>query len=325
VEGQVSSTAVKIFNSTLVELTRGTIKDGLIANQEALSLAMRTALDKIAASSRKAIVTINSNSVIIREFTIPAGDPQELRAMIGNEINQYFGITESDLVEYRNIAEFEENGQQKVKVRVAVLNMEIAEGYLSLLEDLGMEPVALDIHPNVISKLFSDQPVINGETLEESYILLDIGYVGSMIYLLSQGSLDFFRTITFGGKALDSLLANLLSLSEEEAENKKLEYLSGGDIQEGNEILTAVRPLYGELLEELRKVIQYSQSRSGGRMLKKIYLMGGGAPLTGLALYLAQGLGFEVKQLQQLNTIQLQDNQPALATIVNAAGALIRL
>jgi type IV pilus assembly protein PilM len=326
VEGQVSGTAVKIFNSTNVELTKGTIKDGLITNQEALSLAMRTALDRIAASSRKAIITINTNSVIIREFNIPAGDPQELAAMISNEINQYFGISESDLVEYRKIAEFEESGQQKVKVRVAVLNRDLAEGYLSLLENLGLEPVALDIHPNVISKLFSGQMIINGTNLEEEgFILLDIGYMGSMIYLISQGSLDFFRTISFGGKAIDSLLANLLSLSEEEAENKKMEYLSGKKDQEDNEILTVVRPLYGELLEELRKVIQYFQSRSSGRLLKRIYLMGGGAPLTGLASYLAQGLGFEVNQLRQLNTVQLQENQPPLGTLVNAAGALIRL
>ncbi|HWQ89766.1 MAG TPA: type IV pilus assembly protein PilM [Desulfitobacteriaceae bacterium] len=325
VEGQVSGTTVKIFNSTIVELTRGTIKDGLIAKQETLSLALQTALDRIAASSQKATITINSNSVIIREFIIPAGDPQELKAMIDNEISQYFGISASDLVEYRKIAEFEEKGQQKVKIRVAVLNREIAESYLRLLEDIGLEPEALDIHPNVISKLFSGQPVINGETLEESYILLDIGYTGSMIYLLSQGNLDFFRAIGFGGKAIDSLLAKLLSIPEEEAENKKLEYLSGANTPEYYEILTAVRPLYGDLLEELRKVVQYFQSRSSGRVLNKIYLMGGGAPLTGLAPYLAQGLGFEVKQLQRLNTIQLQDNQPALANIVNAAGALIRL
>jgi type IV pilus assembly protein PilM len=326
VEGQVSGTIVKIFNSTIVELSKGTIKDGLITNQEALSSAMQTAMERIFASSHKAIITINTNSVIIREFNVPAGDSQELAAMINNEINQYFGISESDLVEYRKIAEFEENGQQKVKVRVAVLNRDLAGGYLNLLEGLGLEPVALDIHPNVISKLFSGQMVINGDDLEdESYILLDIGYMGTMVYLISQGSLDFFRAISFGGKSIDSLLANLLSVSEEEAEKKKLENLSEKSKLEDNDIQTAVRPLYGELLEEVRKVIQYFQSRSSGKVLKRIYLMGGGAPLSGLDAYLAQGLGFEVNQLRQLNTVQLQENQPSLGSLVNATGALIRL
>jgi type IV pilus assembly protein PilM len=326
VEGQVSGIMVKIFKSINIELPRGTIRDGLITNEEALRLAMQTAMAKINLSSRKAIITINNNSIIIREFIIPAGDPGELLAMINNEINQYFGISDSDIVEFRKIAEFEENGQQKVKVRVAVMNREIAEEYLNLLENQELEPVALDIHPNVISKLFSGQLVINGENLEEeSFILLDIGYSGTMIYLVSQGSLDFFRAISFGGKAIDSLLANLFSLSEEEAESKKMEYLSGTNNAEANEALTAVRPLYGELLEELRKVIQFFQSRSGGKLLKRIYLFGGGAPLTGLSSYLAQGLGFEVNQLQQLNTIQLQNNEISLGSIVNAAGALIRL
>jgi len=245
--------------------------------------------------------------------------------MINNEIRQYFGISETDLVEYRMLSEFEINNVRKVKVRAAVMNREIAFEYYNLLLNLGLKPIALDIHPNAISKLFTSQSTINEESLvEKNVILLDIGYLGTMIYVIAGGNLDFFHTIKFGGKSIDSLLANILSLSEEEAIRKKLEFLSGTQLAEDNKVLAAARPLYGELMEELRKVIQF-WSRSNAKNLDKIYLIGGGASLTGLSDYLSQGLGLEVHKLHSLNTIQLNSNNTDLGSLINAAGALIRL
>ena len=113
-------------------------------------------------------------------------------------------------------------------------------------------------------------------------------------------------------------------LNEEEAIRKKLEFLSDTYVSEDNKVLATVRPLYGELLEELRKVIQF-WSRSDDKTLSDIYLVGGGASLAGLSDYLTQGLGIGVHKLQSLNTIELNDKQTDPRFLVNAAGALIRL
>ena len=324
-EAQVKGGVVKIITSVIVELPKGTIADGLIANKEALAVAVQEAIAKSGASAKEVVVTINTNSLIIREFEVPTGDAKELEGMINNEIRQYFGISDTDLVEYRKLSQFEVNGNKKVKVRAAVMSREIASEYYNLLLNLRLKPLALDIHPNAISKLFTTQSVINEESQGgTNFILLDIGYLGTMIYVMAQGNLDFFRSVNFGGRSIDSLLANILSLSEEEAVKKKMEFLSGTQPSVDNEVLAVVRPLYGELLEELRKVIQF-WSRSDAKKLSKIYLIGGGASLAGLSDYLALGLGFEVHKLHSLNTIQLNSNKTDLGYLVNAAGALIRL
>jgi len=156
-----------------------------------------------------------------------------------------------------------------------------------------------------------------------NFILLDIGYLSTMIYVMAQGNVDFFRSVNFGGRSIDSLLSNILSLSEEEAVKKKLEFLSDTQPLGDNKVLAVVRPLYGELLEELRKVIQF-WGRSDAKKLDKIYLIGGGASLAGLSHHLAEGLGFEVHKLHSMDTIQLNSNKADLGCLVNAAGALIR-
>lgn len=326
VVGQAEGTSVRIIRSINLELPRETITDGLISNKDALILVMQEALSRLAPVPREAVVTFNSNSIIIREFEVPAGDPKELEAMIKNEIFQYFGMLDTDLVEYRNIGETETNGIKKVKVRAAVMNRELARSYYDLLNDLKLKPLALDIHPNVIFKLFMEKASVNRDS-GDNFLLMDIGYSGTMIYLFSQGSLSFFRFVSFGGRAIDRLLATVLTLPEEQAERKKLELLGqekDGESLENNEGVALVSPIYGELLEELRKVLQFFFSRSGTKEMNQIYLMGGGASLAGLSSYISRGLGLEVSKLRSLSSIQLTDNENAFGSLVNAAGALIR-
>ena len=191
-EAQVKGNTITIIKSANVELPRGTIDDGLITNKEALEVVVQEAIAKSGASAKQAVVTINTNSLIIREFEVPNGDPKELEGMINNEIRQYFGISDTDLVEYRKLSELEVNGVKKVKVRAAVLDRDIASGYYNLLLNLRLKPIALDIHPNAISKLFTLRSIINEESLEDkNVILLDIGYSGSMIYIIAQGQSGF--------------------------------------------------------------------------------------------------------------------------------------
>ena len=121
------------------------------------------------------------------------------------------------------------------------------------------------------------------------------------------------------------LIAGVFSLPEEKAEEKKIEVLSEYSDSVDIETVSAVKPLYGELLEELRKVMQFFLNRSGTKDLNQIYLMGGGASLVGLSDYLSEGLGFQVDKFKTLSSIQLEDNKQEIGTLVNAAGAIIRL
>lgn len=387
--GQSEGNSVKILKSTTVPLAKGLIVDGLINNMEVLELAMKEAVSRLDSNTKDAYITFNSNSVVIREFEVPTGDTREIEAMIKNEATQYFGMTDTDLIEYRKIGETQSNDSKKVKIRAAVMNREIAHGYYDLLQRLRLRPIALDIHPNVISKIVDGRIVINGNSTD-NFMILDIGYSSTMIYLISQNSLNFFRNVTFGGKAVDRLLINAFSLQDEKVEETKLALLSccnervnknsdtEGNVdhkshlikknghsfvvkkkgltsetpekesvsdtdaltedtrlqenytgEHPNEIsaidaLTAVKPLYGQLLEELRKVLQYYNNRSSFKGLDHIYLMGGGACLSGLQEYLSQGLGFEVAVVRSLSMIQLKENDQALSSILNAAGVLIR-
>ena len=329
VEGWYKGDAAEILKATSIQIPRGTLKDSFILNKKILGLAMQEAISKLNTNSKDVIVTMSSNSIFIREFELPTGDEKELEGMVKNEITQYYEVTARDLVEYRKISDLEQDGIKKVKIRAAVMNKEMAADYYDLVNSLGLKPIALDTHPNVISKVFKGQFAINGQEYDlQNFLLLDIGYAGSVVYFVMGGNLEFSRYIHLGGKSIDSLLANLYSITEEEAENSKVSKMKElVPFDEQNTLWSAVRPLYADMMEELRKVIQFSLSRRGNRVIHSIYLMGGGAGLYGLAEYLSQGLGIDVQRIETLSKInnKIDINNETLASLINAAGALIRL
>ncbi len=103
--GSADGNKVKIAKSVCIELPRNTVNDGIVADRAMLALSIKEAAAKIGTSVKDTVITLNSNSVIIREFDVPSGDKHEVEAMIKNEISQYFGMTDHDLVEYRKIGE----------------------------------------------------------------------------------------------------------------------------------------------------------------------------------------------------------------------------
>lgn len=328
--GSAEGNRVKITKSVSIELPRNTMNDGVVVNRERLTQSIKDVISKINTSVKDVVITLNSNSVIIREFDIPNGDKHEVEAMIKNEINQYFSMAENDLVEYRKVGEIETDGAKISRIRAAVMNKDMALPYFQLLEELKLNPVALDINPNVISKIFDGQAEINGNKLD-NYILLDIGYSGTMIYLISQGSLNFFRNISFGGRTIDRLISSVFSMPEEKAEEIKLQVLSNNESSENldsvnrEQLLSAIESLYTELADELRKVIQFFSNRSGSKELGNIFLIGGGSYLDGLSEYLSQSLGYDVDTMRTFSNIQKNNDEQPISTIINAAGALIRL
>ncbi len=71
--------------------------------------------------------------------------------------------------------------------------------------------------------------------------------------------------------------------------------------------------------------MQFFLKRSGSKELGNIFLIGGGASIEGLAEYLSQALGHEVHLLERLSHVQINHHETSISTLVNAAGALIRL
>jgi type IV pilus assembly protein PilM len=231
VEGFGNKAATEIKTAYLVDTPLDAVDNGKIVDEPALTQVLRTALSQQRPSTKKAILTIQSTQVISRDFSIPVlKNSSELSNAVSFEMEQYLPSTADDyLIEYYIVEEFEEEGVKYYKIRAAAMPKEIADGYYRLVKGLKLTPVALDIHSNAITKLFSNDVVINGREYprDKSYALIDIGCKFTALNIISGGKLEISRIISIGGRDIDTAIAPYFNLPLEKTEQKRCKLFWG--------------------------------------------------------------------------------------------------
>ena len=309
--------------------------EGRIEDRDAMKEAIRAGLTQNKIRAGNVILAVQGTSVITRELVLPEVKNQQLPGMIKYEMEQFIPDAISGYaMESRVLAAVTEDGVKKLRIRAAAMPKDIAEGYYSLIRELKLRPVALDIHLNAVSKLFKGNLQINSETFssERTVALIDFGHRNTVINILSGGILEFSRTVSYGSRDLDAALAGYYDIPAEKAEQKKIRELqiSGADAHaDGMEESNApVRPVLQQWTQELQKVLQYYASRNPENKPESIYLYGGGSRLNGLAGYLGNLPGIRsVSRISSIGHIRQRNagGTPDIGNYLNALGAMIRL
>ncbi|MCJ7812947.1 pilus assembly protein PilM, partial [bacterium] len=141
---------------------------------------------------------------------------------------------------------------------------------------------------------------------------LDIGTQKSMLVMVREGRMDFFREIMIGGNDFTkSIIGTIfhegraIQFTEEDAVELKLRYgyplgFSEGMMFRGaplTEVGAMMRPVVERLSGEIHRSIGFYKDQSAGGELEAFYLMGGGARLKHLSEVLTEKIGITVSLL----------------------------
>lgn len=142
--------------------------------------------------------------------------------------------------------------------------------------------------------------------------ILDIGAQRSMLVLLRDGKMDFFREIVVGGedftKAITGTIfheGRAIQFTTKEAMEFKSRYGYPLKYSEGmsfrgaplSEVGTMMRPIVERLTGEIQRSIGFYRDQSKGGEVEAIYLIGGGAQLKHLSDVLTDNTGIPVSGL----------------------------
>lgn len=331
--GREQGTEILIEDTIIFPTPKDAFYDGRITNDGKLIESIKSHMEKHKVKAKKAICTISSTAIITRELILPLIKEEELSSMIGFEIQQYLPIMLNEyVIEYKIMEEIIEDGVKKARILVAALPKLIAEGYLNLLKELKLKPLALDMHANAIGKLFESPIKINNENynLEKTVVVIDLGYNQINLNIISKGIAQFSRIIAQGGKDIDINIANAFNLSFDEAESKKM---SDGSLLDNHEF-TPTAAILNEIiqgvvdhwLQEIRRLFQYYTTRGSGNKIDEIYLYGGSSELKGIKEYLSGALGLPTFLIEDMSNLKASKNVRAVKmnNFFNAAGAIIR-
>lgn len=195
---------------------------------------------------------------------------------------------------------------------------DLVDRYTQLFERLDIEIAALEVESFPLAR-----SLLQGET--RPAMIIDFGDCTTSFSVVDEGYLRVNQAVDMGGDSLTKAITEKLSISYEEAEERKrTEGLGGRDAS--GPVAAAMRPILSELIERgetLRRLYERKRARTIGRII----LIGGGALLPGLSPFWNQATGLPAEVgnpwrgvgVPSALTDVLRDLGPAFAVAVGLA------
>jgi len=322
-----------MFSKKIISLEIGNenIKMLEVKQINTLSSYIKENVDKHGFKGGKGVITLDYPSVISREIILPFAKEEELEEMVRYEIEQFLPIMLDDyVIDYRKREEFEEGSIKKLRLLVVSIPKKIVEGYMELLEMLDLDPYALDLNSNAVSKLINKKSKINTKGINENDTLafIDIGYKNININIISNYTSVFNRVIERGSRDIDIGLANAFNLELSEAKSKKEDFDLYEDNMNSYDIIhTLITASLDEWISEIEKIFTYYRNINRGNKIDGIYIYGGGSRLKGLDKYLEEKFNIKTWQLKDISPLRLGKKMKTIDTMeyLNNIGSIIRL
>ncbi|NMC64129.1 MAG: pilus assembly protein PilM, partial [SAR324 cluster bacterium] len=184
---------------------------------------------------------------------------------------------------------------------------EIIDSFLNAIEMAGLGVAIVDVDCFALQNVFE---VNYPELFDKTVALVNIGLRYSSINICKGGSSLFTGDIAVGGKVFTDAIAEVFSLSYEEAERLKV----SGD---------KTNPLYDAAVDILRKnvdqvAIEFNRQLSffwnasgSDEGIDHIFVNGGGACTPGLVEELADKTGIECEVIDPFRTIEISSSLDA--------------
>jgi len=337
---------VQIEKASVIPLEAETIADGIIADQFGVVMAMKNTLAKLDITARRAIFSIEGSYLHTRDLQLPAVKSNQLRDMVHYEILGQSNTNRDTIIEYIIYGSTidEETKQTTYKVRATAIPKEIALDTRDLMKNCSLTPIALDVNPNAIRKLFRTGMVNGHINLETNTILLiELSSKTTDVTVLDKGFPVLSRRLQFGHSNIRQIAESVKRTQNNSADKssiltRRLQVVKGeptkpleiSDIDVWNEtvkeepsLYSAVSTYFKSLTEAVSRTAQFSISKYGLDSISTCLIYGSGASYRKMDKELSRQLGTQVEVLTTLSSI-IAPKDFVLAEYTNACGALIR-
>ncbi|MDF1615728.1 type IV pilus assembly protein PilM [Desulfurivibrio dismutans] len=259
-------------------------EDGALTDAEAVAGVISPLLANLKSKNRKVAISVSGYSVIVKKINLQVMSTEELEKHIVEEAEQYIPFDIDDV--YLDFHDLQTNreGDENTDVMLVAAKKELVDGYLDLLEGLGLQTVVVDVDAFALENAFAaGEPRVTTENVA----LVDIGAGKMNINLLSGGSSALTRDVTLGGRDLTIQLQNALGLSFDEAEDLKTGKTPAPTEELQQKAVGVVQDTCRQWSEEIKRAIAFYMSTNEEHPISRIVISGGSARITGLADYLA--------------------------------------
>ena len=275
----------KVYRSFSFQTPVGVIGEAGVRKSEEFRTALHKLLDANKIKTRKTLFVVNSGKIASREVLIPMIKENRIKDFLNTNSADFFPVDLSryQLV-YRNEGVVQQDTVKKRKLYVFAVPGDLVQSYETLADFCSLELTALDYVGNSIFQMMH-KAVGNNICCS---VKLDNN--ATMITIINQGMVVLQRTVFYGFEEVEKVVVDS-GLFPKEQYPAAMDILQQTDCLDANqaapedainamraEAVEALRPMIGNI----RRVLDYYQSRNNGAEVKECFLIGNGAYIKGL-------------------------------------------
>jgi len=325
---QMQASASGVAFRAAATLGYGCSRDEILVNPRRLKALVGRALDDQPFRGRRIVTCMPSDQVktFVVSYTVAEGQPDS-DAIVRDLRGRMDGNTDSMVFDFMPVRQPGADSPRK-EALVAIAAKEQVTAYLDLLSGAGLDVEAVDIGPIALTRVVSRVSTAE-DGKYQNLLLINFGSHDSFLTVVWGRRLMLDRPIEFAEKRLLARLETVMDLPEPMAKRLLLErgfsVAPGADASAeiGAALKEVLHPEFMALKSEVGKTLIYTASKTRGKTVDKIYLVGSIARYPGIAELLSEELSMPTEVLDPFSIFPHQLKQKKLAGLWPHTGAAV--
>jgi len=293
-----------------------------------LSVELSDLLHEVNAQSRICGVGIPLSETFINVLDLPQRDPEQMRRIVPTEVQKFIPISvDKVMLDWYPVSEEKASVFDAVlphkqeeahfqKVIVVAVNTERAQRLGDVVAGSGLTPAFYEI------EMFSAARACT-HTVEVPALILDLGASSTKAYIINEHRIVYdARPIPVGGNDITKKIMEALSCDVPTAERTKCEQ----GVSAGSPASTIIAPALEPIWTYTKQMFADHQTR-GGKPIERVFLLGGGSYMPGLAPLIWDKLALPVEVIRAFEHTKgpmimentLHEDGPRYATAIGLA------
>ena len=289
-----------------VALPAGAVRDGEVVDAAGVSAALKQLWAQTKFSTKKVILGVANQKVVVRQVDLPWLPEDELRKSLPFQVQDYIPIpVEQAILDYHPLEELvDASGARMLRVLLVAASREMVAGMIEAVNGAGLRPVAVDLTSFALLRSLVKSDELGLASSAEA--LVDIGASVTNIVVHQGGSPRFVRILLMGGGDVTEAVAERAGVPLEHAESLKQSVGMGIPSQpDGHPASRVIETVGATLVEEIRGSLDYYSAQPGAVRIGQIMITGGGSLLGGFAERLATATRLPVAHGTALSSLRV--------------------
>ena len=277
-----------------VALPQGAVRDGEVSDPQLVADAIKHLWSTAKFSSKKVILGVANQKVIVRQVDLPWMPPEELRNSLGMQVQDFLPIpVEQAILDYYPLAEVTDDaGARSLRVLVVAAARDMVMLALEAVKRAGLKADQIDLTPFAVLRALGRIDELGSAPASQSgaEALIDVGAKVTNIVVHENGVPQFVRILLMGGDNVTDAVSERLGVPFEQAVAVKQQLgMSAvrGEVVSDHPAARVIEGSAGAFVEEVRGSLDYYLAQPASVPIQRVELSGGGARLSGLGPRLA--------------------------------------